>query len=587
MSTGAGEGGSPEIGGPRATTGSEDGSMGRRGWIGLALATALAFALRAWGWSTIGIDHFDEGVYAFTGLAWSDGAQPLAAYPDQILFSPPIYPFLVSLAFRLSGPSAVAAVAINVLVGVATVFLVGLLARRWFGWQAGVAAAVLLATDPLHLMLSRAALTDAVFLLFFVLALAAWVEALRARTWAWAIAAGVLTGLAWNTKYHGWFTLLIAGWGLLAVAWDSRRDREAVIRLGKLWLVMAGVAAACYLPWALHVQGEIGYGALLEYQGTNVTSRLAANVRRQLGQQAFIENQWSRLGPGIAAVSVLLLGSATFPRALLMATGIALGGALLGQGFIVFSLLVAALCFGLRPGAPTPMWLLAGLTALWMALAPAYDPYARLLLPLWTAAAVGSGWVLSRLLVTSSGRPQWQSGIPAAALPTARGMKPRSVGGLSCCLLIVTALTVMYRESSRPQSPWRSAVRMEAAAEDLTASIPEGSRVIVLAEPALAFYLHLRGRPAFERTDLPEEIAGVSDTVFVAAGHYVRTAPYLRENIIDALAARLSVVDTVAVVPRDLRLLDDLDPGAATDYLIEGSDAFDVALFLMIPSQTR
>ena len=553
-------------------------------WLGLTFATLLALVLRAWGWSTIGIDHFDEGVYAFTGLAWSDTTLRSVAYPDQILFSPPIYPFLISLAYRLLGPTVPSAVAVNLVLGVTSVLVVGLIARRWFGNAAGSAAALLVATDPLHVMLSRSALTDVAFLLLFVLAIAAAVEALRTKAWSWAIAAGALTGLAWNTKYHGWFVLLIAGWGLLAGLWESRRERPELVRLGLLWGLMAGVAFVCYLPWAFYVEAEMGYRSLLAYQRTNAAGSPLGNVLQQVGQQAILETSWSRIGPAFAATAVLMtLRPVAWTRGLGTVLGLGAIGVLAGQGFVVLSLLLAALVVGVRKGAPPEVWLLAGWTTLWLASAPLYDPYARLLLPLWIAASIGSGWALSRWM---SHRPH-RAGRDGEGVPTpaarAQPSLSRSALVFAGCILLGGSITAGVLDWRDPGGPWRPADAMERAATALAGSIPEGDRVVVLAEPELAFYLHQMGRPADGRTDLPEEVAAIPDTVFLVAGRYVRHAPYLRDNILGALADRLEVIDTVAVVPRDLRVLDDMEPTDAREYLSGPSDVYDVILFRLYP----
>ncbi len=558
---------------------SSDGSFGPAERLWLAAAVLLAALLRLWGWSEVGIDHFDEGVYAFTGLGWSDASQPLGAYPDQLLFAPPLYPFLVSVAFRLLGASAGSAVMVNVVLGVATVVVVGLVGARWFGARAGVAAAILVAVDPLHVMLSRSALTDVAFLLFFLLALAAAVEAFHAGAWRWAVAAGLLTGLAWNTKYHGWFVLLIVGWGVLGQVWQARGDRSAQARSALLWLTMAAVAALCYLPWALHVHGEMGYGSFLAYQGSNVSGTWVANLARQVGQQGFIESPWSRMGPAAAAVALVSMRPplGAHGRALTMVVSLTAVGLLVGQGAATLVLLLVALAVWMRPGADVPVWVLAGWTVLWLASAPLYDPYARLLLPLWTAAALGAGWVLAR-----------QLGAEPSSAPERAGAATRAGRDLTIWMaagvLAIGAGLAAWREHRRPQGLWRPADAMERAAVALTETIPVGARVVVLGEPALAFYLHRLGRPAFERTDSPEQVAAIDRSVFMVSGRYVHSAAFLRERILGDLAPRLDELDTVQVVPRDLRVLDDLEPAAAASYLARPDSQFELVLYRLRPA---
>jgi hypothetical protein len=65
--------------------------------VPLAL-TVLAFALRAFRPQAFGIDHFDEGVYAFSALGLFDPSQPHTLFPDQVLFSPPVHVALIAFA---------------------------------------------------------------------------------------------------------------------------------------------------------------------------------------------------------------------------------------------------------------------------------------------------------------------------------------------------------------------------------------------------------------------------------------------------------------------------------------------------------
>jgi len=106
---------------------------------------------------------------------------------------------------------------------------------------------------------------------------------------------------------------------------------------------------------------------------------------------------------------------------------------------------------------------------------------------------------------------------------------------------------------------------------------------VVVGEPELAYYLHLSGRPAFERTETPQEIAAIGDTVFFAVGRYARRVDFLRTNILEALASRLRRVDSVPVVPRDLTILDDLTPSRAARYLERPDGEFDAVLYRLLP----
>src|SRR5688572_26557900 len=208
--------------------------------IGVIALTGCALGLRAWGFGDTGLGQFDEGVYAFTGLGLTDPSQPYRMFPEQQKFSPLVYVSLVALSYLLRGASAHSAILVNVIVGTLSVLGVWWIARRWFGAAAAIGAAVFTALSEAHVILSRTALTDVTFTLLFFIALAAMVWSLeRGGTWR-AVVAGVLVGLAWNTKYHGWFALVIVAMAIGA-RWLAGRDdagvRNWTMTASKRWVV--------------------------------------------------------------------------------------------------------------------------------------------------------------------------------------------------------------------------------------------------------------------------------------------------------------------------------------------------------------
>ena len=122
----------------------------------LLLICLLGFGFRAWDVSSVGIDHFDEGVYALSGLSLIEPEWDL--YFKQTEFSPPLFFTLVGLSYRMAGqPSGEAAIAVNVVLGALTIPLLWWVGRIWFGAPAGIFAAALLAFSEYHITLSRAA----------------------------------------------------------------------------------------------------------------------------------------------------------------------------------------------------------------------------------------------------------------------------------------------------------------------------------------------------------------------------------------------------------------------------------------------
>ena len=172
----------------------------------------------------------------------------------QSTFRPPGYPLLIALC----GASVPVLLVVQALLGGLTVFLAGLLALRWFGRAAGIAAAALCAIDIPSLFYSGLVMSEALFAALVLAALAAFM--LRRCTWS-----GLALGFAALVRPVGlvlfvpfvvallcrreWkravlFALLFA---LLPVAWVARNavlfHRRAFTSNGAFNLLYADAAA--------------------------------------------------------------------------------------------------------------------------------------------------------------------------------------------------------------------------------------------------------------------------------------------------------------------------------------------------------
>ena len=188
-------------------------------WLAVVALTAIAALLRLAGFGRLGLDHFDEGIYASVG-AWSLAPGGLADLdPGLIPYAPPGYPILVGLAYRLAGPSDLAAIAVSIVAGIAAIPVVAWLGRRTFGPGFGVAAAGFAAASMPHIAFSRMALTDATFLLAWLGAMVAGGRFLERPGPVRAVWLGAAVGLAQHFKYNGW----LAGAIVAATAAGSGR----------------------------------------------------------------------------------------------------------------------------------------------------------------------------------------------------------------------------------------------------------------------------------------------------------------------------------------------------------------------------
>jgi 4-amino-4-deoxy-L-arabinose transferase-like glycosyltransferase len=535
----------------------------------LALAViALAFALRIWLISAVGLEHYDEGVYAITGLGLADDAQSQRLYPGQSRFSPLVYPLLVAGSFRLlGGASDVAAILSNALLGTLSVGLLWWVGRRWFGPTAGLVAAALLATSELHIAMSRSGLTDVGFTLLFLAALACFVEATNRASLAWALAAGVFTGLAWNTKYHGWFALIPTGAALLVVTVQHRQIRA---RSWGRWAASAMVAVALYIPWALFVDSEPGgYAGLLSYQRSMLQGAWLGNVAEQIAQLAYMDGATGRLG--FAAAILIAFLAASKRRELSRShcgwlLAVLVGLVFLGTVGVATALTLLWLLGQARRPPHFSGLVLASWVVLWLGVAPLYTPYLRLLLPFTVAAFAGAGaWFQSKMQAD-------------AATDLKPACRLRLVMGIG--VLVGVLATLLGLRS--PVAPWRSATDIRFAAARIGAVVPDGSSVIVIGQPELAFYLRVQGVEAISPEPEPEEWGSQNLPVYLVEGVYARRAPKLRDGL-TAVRSRLQRLERYPVVPKDLRILDDFKGRRALGYSQAPDSTFDLILYRLSP----
>ena len=536
----------------------------------LIILLLLGFTLRIWNISSVGLDHFDEGVYAFSALGLTDSNQPHRLYPGQTKISPPVFFSLVGLSyFIFGGPSDTAAILVNVLLGTLTIGLVWWIGRSWFSPQVGIGAAALLAFSEYHIGLSRTALSDVAFALFFLLALVMIVTTFQRQSISRAIIAGLTVGLAWNTKYHGWFALFIAGLALLPFAWRRRMDKSFLKRSFFLWGVMVAVAVACYLPWALYVQSQPGgYAALAKYQNSFINRHWFNNLWWQMQNQLFFEGWLSRASVPIAFLSILLVShqrACQTLRFFLILFLLTTSTLLIGSSGTILLLTLVGIPTLLRKPVLFPGWLVLGWMTIWFFSTPVYRPYARLVLPFTIATyLVACLWISSKMNGLLS-QEDWNI-----------GWRPIWTAVSAVVVVIIAALM------PNPSNPWRPSRGVLEAAVAMEKIIPFWERVIVVGEPSLAFYMHLANRPAFERTEDPVLFKNLETPVYLVTGVYANRAPTLREGL-KKLNDRMVPLAKFPLIPKDIRVLDDFAPREARFYNTQPDDTYDLKLYRLLP----
>src|SRR5439155_7897269 len=115
---------------------------------------------------------------------------------------PPVFLWIDALSARILGYSSLSLLLPSALAGAATVALVWLIVRRHFGALAATIAGLVLALTPISVAVYRLNLPDPFYILALVGAAGALMLSLDRgrRWWAWTIGAGILVGIAFNTK---------------------------------------------------------------------------------------------------------------------------------------------------------------------------------------------------------------------------------------------------------------------------------------------------------------------------------------------------------------------------------------------------
>jgi 4-amino-4-deoxy-L-arabinose transferase-like glycosyltransferase len=467
-------------------------------WPLIGLLTLLGAIVRLWSFGRLGLTHFDEGMYAMAAL-WITQPKGLAGIdPAAVMYAPPGFVTLVGLGYLLFGFADLVPILVSILAGIVAIPLAAAVARQAFGAGAGVAAAALAALSGPHVAFSRMALTDALFLDTWLLAMLAGARFLARPGIGRAIGLGLAVGLAQNVKYNGGLAGIIvaiaAGVGLLV----ERGPTRAIRLLGLL--VLAGlIAGLMYLPWAVFIERHVGYaklaahhrgyaGGLLDWPA-HLNTQLAQVVALSGGPSAWHSSGkpslWALAAGWLAAVlgSWCADRSPCVDRDFQAVTGVALFGA--GMFLVGCPTLPWWLGLAWTPGLLRDARLVRRLLGVWWLtlslITPWYHPYARLWLPL-----VALGWIMAGGLVPTL----WKSWIARGEAPS-RHLNAKALLGLGIFLL------ALYQQERARILPGLLAPT-DSFRRHLTDLRPDPRRgefelLLLLARPHATFYVFQSG----------------------------------------------------------------------------------------------
>jgi hypothetical protein len=464
----------------------------------VAVLTIVGTILRLWRLPRIGLCHFDEGIYALAGL-WPFSGRGLAGVdPTLIAYAPPGYPLCVGFSFLAIGTFDLSAILVSVVAGTLTIPATAWLAHRTFGAGAGAAAAAIVAVSGFHVTFSRMALTDASFLLCWLVGLAFAQRFLKRPGLAAALGLGVTVGLAQLFKYNGW---LIGAIVILAACVDMLIDprqwpRERILSFLGTGLLAALLAALIYAPWFRFVDSHGGYGRLLAHHRSYMGgpgSWLAHLLIQQEQADALSGGPGWKVAGYLAAILACfltkrprggnwrLVSSAVVPAIFLIVLLPDWYG-LIGLAWVSFS----------REWSTGRRFLACA----WMVLCtvtPFYHPYARLWLPLQSV-----GWIVTAHLVAASVKlAAARSHRPQVAFDHLLSLKrlPLTASGLLLCALYLGSDLALWKQASQRilkhhESPLEPTDSLRLAVRAVLADLPSDTiGLCLLARPTVSFYL--------------------------------------------------------------------------------------------------
>ncbi len=246
-----------------------------RSLVVLPLLVALALAVRV-GVAARTAAIFNDGPHflrlseLFANGSWT---QALADHYH------PLYPILIAALSPFTSAPQLAALAVSVLAGSASVAALYVFVRRAFDAQSAWIAGVLLALHPYAASFSSDVQSEGLYFAFFLGAVAWLWRAIETAELRSAMAAGAMLGLAYLVRPEGLGLLAVAAAFALLRAWQRRWPLLTSVR----WLAVVCVAAAVFAgPYVVHLRVSTGQWMLTQKKSlSELTSSPDARLERE------------------------------------------------------------------------------------------------------------------------------------------------------------------------------------------------------------------------------------------------------------------------------------------------------------------
>src|SRR4051812_25696390 len=244
----------------------------------LAALLVLAAVLNLWaldhnGWAN---EYYSAAIRSMAS-SWHDFLYgSFDASGVMTVDKPPLALWVQALSVKVFGFSSLAILVPQALMGMASVALVYDLTRRRFGRAAGAVAGVVLALTPMTVAISRHNNPDALLVLCSVAAVWFVVRALEDGKTKWLVWAGVMVGLAFETKMA--VALMVVPGIAAAWMWVAPRGRIAAVRqllaggaamvaVGGAWPLLVALTPAADRPWISGTSDNSIWSLIFGYNG--------------------------------------------------------------------------------------------------------------------------------------------------------------------------------------------------------------------------------------------------------------------------------------------------------------------------------
>ena len=213
---------------------------------------------------------------------------------------PPLLAWIIAGTNLVCGSGEACVRSASPLIYFVTCLLAYAIARELYGERTAAWSAVLLALATGLSFSARIISTDVPLLLFWALALLAWLKLVRAPHWGWTVVLGLALGFGLLAKYAMVYFLLCA-----AIAASIDRDARTLLKRPQTWaaLAIALVILAPNIRWVV----ANGFVTFKHTRGNIAGSGFTV---RPFGPLEFLASQFIIPGPIVYAAFLILLARA-------------------------------------------------------------------------------------------------------------------------------------------------------------------------------------------------------------------------------------------------------------------------------------